>query len=472
MSHPIILPSSAARRAGLLALGLATLLPMLAGSMANLALPALGQVFSVPFSLLQWVLVAYLLGITCLTLVVGRLGDLLGRRRLLLGGMALFALASLLCALAPGMGWLIAARALQGAGAACMIALALAMVGQLVPAERRGWGMGLLGTLSACGTAIGPAFGGLLIGTLGWQAPFLLLVPLSLLALVAGIMGLPAEGARPRGEAINLVSLLALVVLLLCYGLLLSTGQHLSQHSGHHYVLWLIPMGLLAAWLLARSEGRARSPLLPLMLLREPALRGGLLGSALVASVMVLTLLIGPFYLHGVFGLDMVTVGLWISGGPLMAALTGMPAGWLVDRLGALPVVRLGLGAMLLAAIGLSILPANLGPLGYLCPILLMTAGYALFQTANNSAVVGRAEEGCRGAVAGLLTLARNLGQLTGAAGLGSLFASLVGASDLTMATPAAVRFGMQFSFVAAALLIGLGLWVSGRDARAVLAPE
>ncbi|MGY3944408.1 MFS transporter [Aeromonas tecta] len=468
MSHPIIPPSSGARRAGLLALGLVTLLPMLAGSMANLALPALGQAFSVPFSLLQWVLVAYLLGITCLTLVVGRLGDLLGRRRLLLGGMALFALASLLCALAPSMGWLIAARALQGAGAACMIALALAMVGQLVPAERRGWGMGLLGTLSACGTALGPAFGGLLIGTLGWQAPFLFLVPLSLLALGAGIMGLPADGARSRGEAINLVSLLALVVLLLCYGLLLSAGQH----SGHHYVLWLIPMGLLAAWLLARSEGRARSPLLPLTLLRESALRGGLLGSALVASVMVLTLLIGPFYLHGVFGLDMVTVGLWISGGPLMAALTGMPAGWLVDKLGALPVVRLGLGAMLLAAIGLSILPANLGPLGYLCPILLMTAGYALFQTANNSAVVGRAEEQYRGAVAGLLTLARNLGQLTGAAGLGSLFASLVGASDLTMAAPAAVRFGMQFSFVAAALLIGLGLWASGREARAVLAPE
>lgn len=465
MSHIITPPSAGARRAGLLALGLATLLPMLAGSMANLALPALGQAFSAPFSLLQWVLVAYLLGITCLTVVVGRLGDLLGRRRLLLWGMALFALASLLCALAPTMGWLIAARVLQGAGAACMLALALAMVGQLVPATKRGWGMGLLGTLSACGTALGPAFGGLLIGALGWQAPFLLLVPLSLLALMAGTIGLPMDGARQRGEVISLIGLPALVIALLCYGLLLT--------SGRAYLFWLVPAGVLAAWLLVRSEARACSPLLPWGLLREPSLRGGLLGSALVASVMVLTLLIGPFYLHGVFGLSMTEVGLWISGGPLVAALMGMPAGWLVDQLGTRPVVRLGLGAMLLAALGLGILPIGWGPLGYLLPILLLTAGYALFQTANNGAVVGAASEQSRGAVAGLLTLARNLGQLTGAAGLGGLFAVMVGVDDLTTATPMALRLGMQVSFVVAALLIGLALWLSGtgRRERIAVAP-
>ena len=160
----------AARRLGLLALGLATLLPMLAGSMASMLLPALGADFAVPFASLQWVLVAYLLGITCLTVVAGRLGDRFGRRRLLLLGLGLFALASLLCALAPTIGWLIAARVLQGGAAACMLSLALAMVGQLVPPARRGRGMGLLGTLSACGTALGPSFGGLLLEVAGWQS--------------------------------------------------------------------------------------------------------------------------------------------------------------------------------------------------------------------------------------------------------------------------------------------------------------
>lgn len=455
MSYPSIIPSPWVRRAGLLALGLATLLPMLAGSMANMALPALGQAFAAPFASLQWVLVAYLLGISCLTVVSGRLGDRFGRRRLLLGGVALFALASLLCALAPTIGWLIAARVLQGVGAACMLSLALAMVGQLVPAAQRGRGMGLLGTLSACGTALGPSFGGLLIGGFGWQAPFLLLVPVSLLALGAGMVGLPPEGALPQRERVTLVSLSMLVVALLCYGLALTSG-------GAPALGWWAG-ALLGTALFVRRERRARFPLLPLALLADSRLKGGLLASALVASVMVLTLLIGPFYLHGVFELDMATVGLMISGGPLLAALTGMPAGWLVDRFGSRRVARLGLMVMMSALLGLATLSAGYGPLGYLLPILLLTAGYALFQTANNSAVVGAATEQARGAVAGLLTLSRNLGQLTGAAGLGGLFAILVGTPNLATAMPADLVFGMQTSFALSGLLIGAAIWLTGR---------
>jgi MFS family permease len=462
MSHSITIPTPFARRVGLLTLGLATLLPMLAGSMANMVLPALGQVFAVPFASVQWVLVAYLLGITCLTVVAGRLGDRFGRRRLLLWGMALFALASLLCALAPTIGWLIAARVLQGAGAACMLSLALAMVGQLVPPERRGWSMGLLGTLSACGTALGPSFGGLLIGAFGWQAPFLLLVPVSLLALGAGMLGLPPEGALPQRERVNLASLSMLVMALLCYGLALTSGGTLA--------LGLWAGALLVTALFIRRERLDPSPLLPLVLLAEPRLRGGLLASALVASVMVVTLLIGPFYLRGVFDLDMATVGLMISGGPLLAALTGMPAGWLVDRFGVLWVVRLGLAVMVIAALGLATLTAGYGPLGYLLPILLLTAGYALFQTANNSAVVGGASEQARGAVAGLLTLSRNLGQLTGAAGLGGLFATLVGTHNLSLAMPTDLVFGTQVTFALSGLLTGLALWLVGRRREEALA--
>ncbi|WP_349920211.1 MFS transporter [Aeromonas veronii] len=408
MSSPMVTPVFTARSMGLPALGFSTLLPMLAGSMGNMALPALGVELAIPLASLQWVLVAYLLGITSLSVVAGRLGDRLGRRQLLCWGVVLFTLASLLCALAPSMGWLVAARALQGAGAACMLSLALAMVGRQVAPQRRGWGMGLLGTLSACGTALGPLMGGWLVDSLGWQAPFLLLVPLGLLALVLALLGLPADEAGPRGDGVRLGSLL------------------------------------------------------PLALLREAPLRDGLLGSALVASVMVLTLLIGPFYLHGMFGLSLTEVGLWISGGPLLAACTGLPAGWLVDRLGSGAVLRIGLGGMLLATLGLVMLPTSWGPLGYLLPILLLTAGYALFQTANNGAVVGGAHERDRGAVAGLLTLARNLGQFGGAAGLGALFSALVG-SEMGGASAMALRTGMQLSFVAAGLLLGLALWLNRR---------
>ncbi len=232
MSTPLLVSPPVTRRLGLAGLGLATLLPMLAGSMANLVLPALGRDFGVPFASLQWVLVAYLLGITSLTVVAGRLGDRLGRHRLLLWGTGVFALASLLCALAPSIGWLIAARTLQGAGAACMLVLSLAMAGELVPPARRGWSMGLLGTLSACGTALGPSFGGLLIGGFGWQAPFLLLLPLALLALGCAWRDLPRDEAGSTEGSLPLTSLLLLVTALLCYGLALTRGSPLGAWPG------------------------------------------------------------------------------------------------------------------------------------------------------------------------------------------------------------------------------------------------
>lgn len=183
---------------------------------------------------------------------------------------------------------------------------------------------------------------------------------------------------------------------------------------------------------------------------------------------MVATLLIGPFYLQGVFGLGPLTSGLLISGGPLLAALSGMPAGWLVDRIGAITVVRLGLLVMSAAVVLLATLGSGGGPVGYLLPVLLLTAGYALFQTANNSLVIGAADEQTRGAVAGLLTLSRNLGQLTGAAGLGALFAALAGGGNPAVASASELAFAMQATFALTALLLMSALWLAGRGERDV----
>src|SRR5690606_10537730 len=139
--------------------------------------------FGATFQEVQWVVLAYLLAITALVVGAGRLGDLVGRRRLLLAGLMLFTAASALCGLAPTLGSLIAARAAQGLGAAVMMALTLAFVGETVPKARIGSAMGLLGTMSAIGTALGPSLGGMLIAGPGWRAIFLVNLPLGLLTL-------------------------------------------------------------------------------------------------------------------------------------------------------------------------------------------------------------------------------------------------------------------------------------------------
>ncbi|HTN39878.1 MAG TPA: MFS transporter, partial [Asticcacaulis sp.] len=170
-------PLPAAARWGLASLSLSMLMPSLDTSIANVALPNMAQAFGASFQDVRWVVLAYLIAITALIVSAGRLGDLVGRRRLLLTGIGVFTLTSLLCGAAQSLWWLIAARALQGLGAAIMMALTLAMVSETVPKSRTGSAMGLLGTMSAIGTSFGPSLGGVLITAFGWQAIFLINVP-------------------------------------------------------------------------------------------------------------------------------------------------------------------------------------------------------------------------------------------------------------------------------------------------------
>jgi MFS family permease len=175
--------------------------------------------------------------------------------------------------------------------------------------------------------------------------------------------------------------------------------------------------------------------------------------SVLVSAVMMATLVVGPFYLSGALGLDAARVGLVVSAGPVVTALTGLPAGRVADRFGARRMIIVGLSGIAAGSVILFLLPTTFGIAGYVAPLVVMTAGYALFQTANNTAVMTNVRKDQRGVVSGMLNLARNLGLFTGASVLGALFA---GASAAT-----GVAAGMRITFAAAALLIVAALGIA-----------
>ncbi len=395
------------------ALALAMLLPSLGVSIASAALPTFAEAFGAGFEAAQGVVLAYLTAVTVLIVFAGRLGDLFGRRRVLLGGMMLFTGASVLCGLASSLGMLLAARALQGAGAAALMALTIASVRESVPKDRIGSAMGLLGTMSAVGTALGPALGGLIVAGAGWRSLFLGLVPLGLLAEVLAWRFLPVS--RPKSSS---------------------------------------------------GKGTARAPILDVGVLRERGLGRSMGMNALVAAVIMSTMVVGPFYLSGPLGLDAVRVGLVLAIGPVLSALTGVPSGRLVDRFGAATVVKAGLTAMAVGCLGLALLPGVAGLAGYVAGIVVLTPGYQLFQAANNTAVMADVADSRRGTVSGFLSLSRNLGLITGASAMGAVFALATGAADVTAALPAAVETGRTVAFGVAAGLIGvaLALAVTGRD--------
>lgn len=454
-------------RWALVSLSLSMLLSSLDISIANVALPTLARAFTASFQEVQWVILAYLLAATTLIVSVGRLGDIIGRRRLLLAGIFLYTVASVLCAVAPTFWLLIAGRAAQGLGGAIMMALSMAFVGETVSKARTGSAMGLLGTMSAIGTALGPSLGGVLIAGFGWRAIFLINLPLGILTFLLAQHYLPVDRREPETNRAGFdhAGTLLLALTLAAYALAVTLGRG----SFGALNLALLLAAAIGVGLFVHVEAGTASPLIRLTVFRDSMLSASLAMSALVTTVVTATLVVGPFYLSRALGLDAAMVGLVLSAGPLVAALTGVPAGRMADHFGAPRVVIVGLIGMGTGSFILAMMPATFGIPGYLAPIIVITAGYGLFQTANNTAVMTGISPDQRGVMSGMLNLSRNLGRITGASVMGAVFAFASATIDITTAPPEAVARGMRITFAVAAMLIVIALGLAvGMSRRTV----
>ncbi|MBI1292091.1 MFS transporter [bacterium] len=381
--------ASARRQSGItMTLALSMLLASLGTSIANIALPTLAEAFSAPFAEVQAVVVAYLAALTVSVVIAGRLGDSRGLKSMLLAGLAVFAIASLLCGVAPSLWLLVGARALQGIGAAFLMTLSMALMRQTTSEARMGRAMGLLGTMSALGTALGPSLGGLLIAAAGWRAIFWVQLPLAAIALLLAFTTLP--GAPGRGKA----------------------------------------------------DSAGPSPI--------PSLAPNLIVNLLVAAVMMTTLVVGPFYLGLGLGLKATQVGFVMAIGPVISIFSGVPSGRLVDSLGNGRVLGIGLALLASGAFLLAFLPNMIGVTGYVLSIVVLTPGYQLFQAANNTAALADVPGNQRGAASGLLNLSRNIGLVAGASFMGAVFAFGVGTGDFAHATTVAMAAGMRLTFLLA----------------------
>ncbi len=381
-------------------LALAMLLASLGTSIANIALPALVDAFAAPFWQVQAVVVAYLAAMTVSVVIAGRLGDSRGLKSMLVVGLAVFAIASLLCAIAPNLSLLIGARALQGVGAAFLMTLAMALMRQTANEARVGRAMGLLGTVSALGTALGPSLGGLLIPVAGWRGIFWVQVPLAVLALVLAIRLLPAGPAKAKALSVT---------------------------------LWSVMTRNLVT---------------------------NLLVNIVVAAVMMTTLVVGPFYLGIALGLTATQVGFVMAVGPVISIFSGVPSGRMVDAWGSGRILAIGLALLAAGSFLLALLPNRIGVTGYVISTIVLTPGYQLFQAANNTAALAEVSKDRRGTVSGLISLSRNIGLIAGASAMGAVFAFGVGMEEFARATASTIASGMRLTFLLAGgmMLVAIGI--------------
>ncbi|MFK3676556.1 MFS transporter [Microbacterium sp. NPDC090218] len=444
-------------RSGTTGLALSVLVASLGTSAANVALPTIARELHGTFAQTQWVALAYLLAMTATSLTVGHLGDLIGRRRILLIGISVFTVAAAASALAPTLGMLVAARALQGIGAAVMMTLPLARARDTVTPARLGRVMGLLGTTAAVGTASGPALGGLLITVAGWPAIFAVMVPLGLLtAALTTLTPRDDDGAIPR-RGFDLVGVLMLTTAIALYTLgVTSPGADASWPTAP-----LLGGAVVAVALFALRETRAAHPLLPPALLRSRRISLGAVLNLIVGTVMMSTLVIGPFFLAGALHLTPAAIGATMAAGPLASICTGIIAGRAVDRFGTGRMTTSGLTAMVVGALALALLPAWWGLPGYVTGTVLLAPGYQLFLAANNTGVLNATPVRHRGVTSGMLGLSRNLGLVTGASVIAALFAAESGSLEPTVATPEALTSALRTTFLVTAALLAAAVTLS-----------
>lgn len=451
----------------LITLAAATLTASLGISVASVLLPTLMHSFSATVSDVQWVVLAYLMSVTITIVSAGRLGDLFGHRRVLISGLVIFIAASVLSAIAPNLGLLIAGRALQGLGGAILIALPMSMARDLVPTGRLGTAMGLLGTTSAAGTALGPSLGGVLLSWGDWRMAFWLLAGFAGVTLVLSVTAITR--GSPRADAslreLDFPGTLVLVFALTAYALATSGGA-----VGIPVPAGLLMSGtLIAIALFVFVETRVASPLVPMTLLRERRIGLGLIMNLVVATAMMSTLVVGPFFLAFALGLNEALVGLVMAVGPLVAALSGVPAGRLTDRIGVNRAMVIGLAQTTLGLLCLAFLPRYFGVGGYVAALITLTPAFQLFFAANNTAILVEASTEQRGRLSGLLGLSRNLGLMTGASAMSTLFVIFLGTGDAAQAPAAEVAhaFSMTFMTAAGLAMVTLGLAIHSHASHA-----
>ena len=400
----------------------ATALPAIAGE--------LGEVERV-----SWVVVSYLVAATIAAPVYGRLGDVLGRRRLLFVALALFIAASALCALAPGIPALTAARVLQGLGGGGLMTLSQALVGEAVPPRERGRYQGYLASVFVCSSTFGPVAGGWLTQQFGWRAVFLVNLPLGLLALALATRLPPRAPAAPVPGRLHFDFLgLALFAGFIAPMLLaLERAQHLDP-AGLAVAAVLAATGVLSLLLLRRQERRARMPLLPLKLLGQPGIWRTDALAACVGAQLVSLITFLPIYLQVARGAGPGQAGLLLLPLTMLIAVGSMVTGRLITRTGRgaiFPSVGMPVVAVLVAALAWLAPDLGFGQMPYLFAAIALFTGSAMPVVQTTVQFVAGPKQ--LGAAAASVQFSRSIGAAVGTALVGAvLFATLSAADPAT----------------------------------------
>lgn len=396
-----------------------TFMATLDGSIVNIALPTISRSLGIGIESVQWVVTSYLIAISALLLVWGRLSDIHGRRLIFAAGLAVFSIGSLLCGLSTSLAALVLSRVVQAVGASMSMALVQGIVTATFPPAERGKALGLVGSVVAVGSLCGPSLGGILVAAAGWRSIFFVNVPIGLIGFVATFLVMPESRApepRPSFDKTGAI-LLASAIALFFVGLLAFQEGLLGAPAAALALVLAIVLFLV----FLKAERKA-DPIVDESLFSNRTFRVGVWTSFLSFVSMTCYSFFMPFYLQSVRGLPVLQAGLVMSLYPLVTAVLAPVSGALSDRVNYRILTVFGLlcnaaGLALLTSLGAGSSIPHIGSI-----IVLLGLGGASFTPPNNSSVMGAVPRDRLGIAGGLNSFFRNLGMVGGATFAVSLF--------------------------------------------------
>jgi MFS family permease len=414
----------------------------------NIGFPDITRSFGLPIAMIQWVVICYVLTYAALMLAFGRIGDIGGHARVFRAGLAWSVVAFLLCAAAPGFGWLLFFRFLQGIGAGLVISCAPALVTGLYPEARRSHGVGMFTLIFGLATATGPLIGGVVVARWGWPAVFWFRAPIALVSLLF-LRGLPFDATR-RGERFDIAG-----ALLLALGLaaLLFAINAFSRAGAGFQTVALIAVAVTSLGFFCWWEARAARPIVRIEMFADLGFSAINLVTVTLYLAQFSVLLFVPYFFARFSVMSLPLAGAVLAIGSATMALAAPPAGWLVARVAPEQVAALGIVAVGGGLFLVGLWPADVSPAVMVLTLAVQGLGVGLFQTAYMDMVMRASPLADRGVAGSLAILTRTIGTVTGAALLTLIF-SLLGKGG-----PSGDDF--LASFAALFKLVGLAVVVS-----------
>ena len=411
---------------------ISTFMATLDGSIVNITLPVISTYFSVSINSVQWIVSAYLLAISSVLLIWGKISDNYGKKYLFAAGLAVFTVGSVLCGVSNSLSMLIVSRVLQAIGASVTMALVQGIVTLIFPPTERGKALGIVGTVVAIGSLVGPGLGGILVHAAGWRSIFFINIPFGTAGVILALILMPKAEVKAGNKSFDTRGSVVFVfsISLLFIGLLLLQDGVISPVA----MLLMLAVSLMLFIAFIMYEKKLADPLLDIRLFRNIKFSISLVTAYISYLSMFAYIFLMPFYLQYVLNYDIMTAGFIMSVYPLTTGVIAPLSGWISDKKSNIPLTLIGLCINTVAFGLLSVLNASSSVARIIPLIMLLGFGSAVFQSPNTSAIMGSVSRDKLGVAGSINAFFRNFGMVSGTtlAVMLFMFVTKVGISNMS----------------------------------------